>query len=518
MRRIRRTLATAAALTPLLLTGVSTPASAASSSLTVDTLGRSGAKVATSGEVLSLTTGQSYQFTSGRALSLPAGRYGVVVDIWNSKDQTDTMGSQLVTVSGRTTTTIDARKGRPLSIRLDHAPANVQESYYAQLCIGSSPMGAGAWGSPGKFYVIPSSSSQVHLGYLASWGQPMTATDVYSVSGQTNGVPSTPTVTFKAASLASVHVQAKRGPEGTSDVDFSLQPLSTTNSCQNRLFQEFYRGAPPFAMTAHVSAGTWAVRSDEMDDATNADFGGVEADRQFQAGGHYAQGLYANTWGPVGSQPSTWYGRLDFQPDMFTDPTVAYAHEAAAKYTGTLVEGGKVVSSHSWTDMGPVPGSWEPHVSSKGWYTVNIAAQRYYPGIHYPAGMLSTASTVSVHYYINPAVNAYAPAYLTSFDPQGLGMDDQAAPKSSTRVTLWLDHQGGDQSIADHRGTVSSVKVWASFDGGVTWQAVSVTHTGGTWAALVPNAASGAVSLRSTVNDTDGSSATTTVYRAYAIG
>jgi hypothetical protein len=519
MRGIRRTLAIAAALAPLLLTGVSATASAASSSLTVTTLGRNGAQVATSGEVVSLTTGESFQFSSGHALSLPAGRYGVAVDIWNTKDQTDTLGSQIVTVSGHTTARIDARQGRPLDIRLDRTPANLQESYYTQLCIGQNSMGTvAAWGWPGEFYVIPSSSPSVHVGYMASWGQGMSTSDVYAVSGQTTGIPRTPTLTYRTSSLATINVQARRGPAGTQDIDFALQPLSTQNPCQNRLFHEFYRGQPPFATTAHVSAGTWAVRSDETDDANGYDFGSWEADRQVRAAGHYVQGLYSTPWGPVGAQPSTWYHRLDFQPSMFADPTVTSGFEASAKYTGTLLKGGKVVSSHSWTDMGPVPGSWTPHIGSAGWYTLNLTATRYYPGISYPVGMLSTKSTVSVHYYINPAVNAYAPTYLTSFLPQGLGMEDQASPRSVTRVALWLDHQGGDQQISDHRGRIGSVKVWASFNGGSTWQAVTVAHVGGAWVALVPNAASGAVSLRSTVTNTDGSSATTTVYRAYAIG
>lgn len=42
------------------------------------------------------------------------GRYAVMGDVWNPKDDTDTVGASIVTVSaGRTATaTIDVRKGR----------------------------------------------------------------------------------------------------------------------------------------------------------------------------------------------------------------------------------------------------------------------------------------------------------------------------------------------------------------------------------------------------------------------
>jgi hypothetical protein len=66
--------------------------------------------------------------------------------------------------------------------------------------------------------------------------------------------------------------------------------------------------------------------------------------------------------------------------------------------------------------------------------------------------------------------------------------------------------------------TVKSVRVWSSADGGRTWKAATVTHSGTAWQASVHNPASGAVALRSEVTDAAGDSSVQTVYRAYAIG
>ncbi|WP_042369014.1 hypothetical protein [Streptacidiphilus neutrinimicus] len=521
MRRLSRTLVAAAVVAPLTATALSSPASAAGSSLTVTTIGREGAKVAATGQLENLSTWQTFTFTSGRAVSLPAGRYAVVVDIWNQKDQTDTLGARIVTVSGAASTVIDARAGHPLAVSLDHPPAGSWHRDDARLCVADSPATAEAVNDAGKVYVIPTASSSLQFAYDSQWSpQQMgpggtAAGDVYAVSGMTTGVPAGPTYRYQRSTLANIAVQGRKGPNGSDTAMFMLQPQSTTTDCQTDLAGPTVYETTPYSVTAHVNAANWGVRSDES--AAAGDIGSFESKRRVAAGGSYVQIFDRATWGPIGSQPSTWYGRLDFGPQMFADPSTP-GEEAAAKYSGSLYKGGTLVSAHSWTDMGPNPGSWEPHVGSAGWYTLNLTAQRYYPGYTFPAGMLSTASTVSEHYYINPAANAYAPAYLTTFVPAGLNMRDQAAPSSSTDVALWLDHQGGDQSIADHRGTVRSVQAWASSDGGVTWHAVQVRHVGGNWTAVVPDPASGAVSLRSTVTDTDGSSATTTVYRAYGIG
>ena len=66
--------------------------------------------------------------------------------------------------------------------------------------------------------------------------------------------------------------------------------------------------------------------------------------------------------------------------------------------------------------------------------------------------------------------------------------------------------------------TAKSRKVWSSADGGKTWKAATVKHSGSTWQATVHNPASGVVALRSEVTDAAGDRSVQTVYRAYSIG
>jgi hypothetical protein len=62
------------------------------------------------------------------------------------------------------------------------------------------------------------------------------------------------------------------------------------------------------------------------------------------------------------------------------------------------------------------------------------------------------------------------------------------------------------------------VRVRSSADGGKTWRAATVKHSGSAWQASVHNPASDAVALRSEVTDAAVDRSVETVYRAYAIG
>src|SRR2546423_9334448 len=71
-------------------------------SLTVVTLGRDGRPVTASLEAVNATSNVTSYLRSGRAKALPAGTYLVIVDIYNLRDGTDTLGAKRVTVSGDT--------------------------------------------------------------------------------------------------------------------------------------------------------------------------------------------------------------------------------------------------------------------------------------------------------------------------------------------------------------------------------------------------------------------------------
>ena len=82
---------------------------------------------------------------------------------------------------------------------------------------------------------------------------------------------------------------------------------------------------------------------------------------------------------------------------------------------------------------------------------------------------------------------------------------------------LKLDRSSGTPGHALPTVTVKTITAWASYDGGTTWHAVTVTHSGSSWTAAVPNNTAGTVSLRDTVTDTKGNSSTVTIYSAYAV-
>jgi hypothetical protein len=65
--------------------------------------------------------------------------------------------------------------------------------------------------------------------------------------------------------------------------------------------------------------------------------------------------------------------------------------------------------------------------------------------------------------------------------------------------------------------TVRSLAVQVSYDDGASWRPAGVSRSGTKWTVGVTHPASGFVSLRAQVADTDGNTAAITVIRAYAL-
>ncbi|MDX3452104.1 hypothetical protein PV396_09150 [Streptomyces sp. ME02-8801-2C] len=76
----------------------------------------------------------------------------------------------------------------------------------------------------------------------------------------------------------------------------------------------------------------------------------------------------------------------------------------------------------------------------------------------------------------------------------------------------------GDSTVGRLSDSVKSVHASYSTDNGAHWHASATKLSGGRWTTTVHNPAfGGRVGLRSTVADTHGDRATTTVYTAYAV-
>ena len=272
VRRIRGTRklalwAAAATAVPVGVMLTATPANAATGSLVVTTLGREGTKVATTVTVTDTHDLNVYTVSSGKKLSLPDATYDVMVDVYDPKDDTDTFGARVLRVTGATTTTIDARKGKPLTVSLDQDPgAGYSERVYADICATGGIGFASGENFGGHVYVIPDSSSHLQFAYLATWQPTSSRHETYLVSHETQGVPSGVSTTYRVAALAKVAVAERSGPGAGEQTDLTITPQNTVSNtdCRAWLFAGDDAGTTPWTTTAHVSPGRWIVRSDEF--------------------------------------------------------------------------------------------------------------------------------------------------------------------------------------------------------------------------------------------------------------
>jgi hypothetical protein len=516
MRRTPAFLGALAVLTPLLLTNASAASATSATSansLTVTTLGRDGTSVRTDVQASNTRTHVAYQLISGEITYLPKGSYDVITDIRNSRDLTDTLGGKVVTVSGATKATIDARQGRPVKASLSPAPTGggYDQNLAVSVCVTASNSLFLARNVPGSVYVIPSSSSAFELAYSSDWnnGGGAGANGYLGVGVHTKGLPDGVSATFKQSSLATLTVAARSGPETG---DASLQLIGDNDGdCAWSVENQVYDATLPYSFTAHVSPGIYSMREEGQDVSY-----GIGA--TYSAGKSYSLTVNRAVWGPSIELPYTWGSshQLYFDADrMFADTTLHYGVDATLAYK--LTKSGKTLLSKT------IPGTNQSHgiqpvIKSAGWYTLSVSATRSTdPGTALPSTALSTASALSLHFYTNPATTDQIRGYVTRFSPAGLDAYNQAAPGSRTTVTLGMQRSKPRDPIHQLSDSVKKVQAWDSTDGGKTWHAVTVKHCGSTWTTVVTNPASGWVSLRSEVTDSHGDTSTTTVVNGYAV-
>ncbi|MFE3163093.1 hypothetical protein [Streptomyces sp. NPDC059224] len=510
-----------AALVPLL---ASAAAQAASGSLTVTTLGRHGAKVSTTVTVVAVPSGQTYTVKSGKRISLPSGRYLAMTDIYESATEglgTDTIGAQVVTVSGSKSVTLDARKGKPVKVSLD-TPADVTgpPRVSAQVCAATMDMpsafSAGGWNDEGALYAIPNSSKLLQFGYLAQWS----GNDSYVAVKKTTGIPAAPGGSFKRSGLATMRFSVRAGTQMGTQVDTALQAVPKTDDCTTDLMAQVRDDDAPYSATVHLTPGTWQPRDDIFGSNGDDVSGGFPKLRTLKAGQSLTQSFGRAAWGPMRNLPLLGQKSVTFSADaLIGDLDIGGDWGDVTKETVVLSKGGTTVKKQTLTDWRTGPAEFDAPVRSAGWYRLTVDAHRYRPGITFPAGMLSPRATLDWHFKVSdPAKAIVAPVFLTRFLPTGLNSHNQAAPNSTTTVDVSAGRasQGPDTKLT--KVTAKSVRVWSSADGGKTWKAATVKRAGSAWQASVRNPASGAVALRSEVTDSAGDSSVETVYRAYAIG
>ncbi|MEY9838369.1 hypothetical protein [Streptacidiphilus sp. EB103A] len=520
MRRIPLTLAATAALLPVVYALSAVPAQAANGSLAVTTIGRNGARITSTVNILSMSTWAVSTVHSGQRASLAKGRYAVLTDIQTPDTSpavmgmTDTLAAQEITVSGSDSLTLDARKGKQIKISLDATSGSAAKNYTGfvngAVCAGPTTLGqVGAYNEPGGLYEIPNSSRDLSFAWLQSWQGDSNGTG-YLLSSQSTGLPAVPSAGYRKSQLAQVNATARRSEQASGATSIELQPTPAQLDCQTDLWGGGYQQDAPFSRTFYVTPGVWTSRTDIF--GSQGDIGGAFASpTDFLAGHSYSQIFGKAVWGPTSGIPYVSGRAVRFDSSgLINDATGGTDGSAGSRGTVTLTRNGKTVKSQSYSGGA----AFSAGINAAGWYNLVQSGART------TAGTLSSNVTVNWHFYANPATSQVLPGYTAQLSPAGLGGFNQATPKSTTDVAVYLSRTQGNGWYGPGfaKETVKSLQMWSSGDNGKTWQTIQVSRSGNHFVAAVHNPASGAVALRTLVTDTQGNTSDQTIVRAYAIG
>ncbi|GLY05079.1 MULTISPECIES: hypothetical protein [Actinoplanes] len=514
-----------AVMVPALLLGMGTPAEAAGNTLTLTALNRNGVKAGVTATAVNLATNSSYTLKGGKAKKLPKGTYTVITSIRTGR--TTTLAGKTVKVSGKSKLTIDARKGKKVSLAINPAPKGLYAQTEVRICTRSANGGYSVETSTfdnDAVYVVPTTSTKYGYAALGHWDDGSTMSENYAVLHQTVGVPSKPSRTYAVSSLAAVTVDTRRGPDGGSYHQLSARPGGS--GCGQGLHAGLGSTDQPVRTKLRLTAGKWTIESDSSaaaKDGSTRTVAAESANRTVSGGKIYGLRFYGAGWGPGSTLPHVISGRINYPiGEMFEDPAFAtggYAYAVGEKATAKLVFGGKTVKTakdKGWTNEAVYLGYT---VKKAGWYTLSVDASRYYPEVRLPGALLSPKTAVTYRFKAKPKSSVLAPVYAVQIVPIGLNLNNQAKAGSTTEVAVKLNRLlrfGDTKKGANPKVTKVTAKV--STDNGKTWRATTVKKVGGTWTVLVRNPASGGVSLRTRATYSGGGYTEATVVRAYAVG
>ena len=478
-------------------------AGAATGTLTVTTLDRSGHAVRSQFDAEAVPDGAESIFWTGAARRLPVGTYNVFTAIASSTSG-DTVGVRRVRVSGAVHITIDARQGKPVRGFLSPAPpAGFLRQTSAWVCDAQGIPMAGGGSTSGPAYVIPSSLSDVQFAFSSVWSNLGDHTGTYYAGAATyhHGTPSGMTKTFLQSNETRLTIRGRTGLQ-TGDAQVDIRN-SADNQCRAVTLQLFSRATLPYTLNMHLPAGYWSVSEFAQDY-----FNGPA--RQYAAGHSYSVTAGAAAWGPDGHLPTIdqyCHCLIAGTSSMFTDPYLSSGTDA--RVTFTLRKGSTTIASRT---LDPNTSGFEPTLPTSGWYSLTEIGTRH-PINPLPSNVLSPRVALRLHFFADRNRDMEVGGYATRFIPRGLSVANRATGATTPISVQPLRAHGQGSHYA-----VKSVTVWMSTNSGHSWHLVHVRHVNGTWAVTVANPASGYVSLRGKVVDTFGNTATTTILRAYAIG
>lgn len=471
-------------------------------------LGRTGELVHTQAQVVSLLTNATYDVPSGQPRSLPVGTYVVIVDIRDPQDGTSTIGAKRVTVSGSRSVIFRARFGKRVRAWLrPAAPTHYSENFRVDTCVKGTGVLAG-YATRGRLFVLPASIREVSFAVGAQWvpfDEDSPDPRYVAAAVHHGGIPNGFARVFRQSAMVPVRVVARRGPQsGLARIELGSDVNGT---CLGSVRGLSANVTLPRSFTAHVPPGLWSASEQAQD------FQASPA-RRYRLGHSYRLTLNRAVWGPTGPLPYSYYGHVLTLNTInwFTDPTLSI-YGGYANVTYRLTHAGQtVLRAH---ELGSQQRRIAAHLPETGWYTLTEYARR--PADRLFPKALSPRADVRLHFYDDFARRQEVRGYLTQFLPAGLGPRDAAAPGSHTTVFLRLRRDKPNSDYRQPTDAVSAVSVWWSGNQGQTWHRLPVTHRHGHRVMIVPNPASGAVSLRATVIDSHGNSSRTTVIDGYAI-
>jgi len=508
--RLRRAALAATVLAGSVLTGATmatAPAGAAQNpTVTIRAIDREGKVVAVTASLQSPVispTGIDETLNSAHATRVPRGTYNLAAWIQEPNGSAETLVDRELTVSGNTTVTFDARQGHRILFKVNGDSTVAQDFVLAE---PYSPAGWDAFDGYGgssspAVYAVPGTMAP---GYILSLEADLIRPNEflspveYVLVRQLKGkIPANLTFTVNKASLASDHVTVKAIDPGKSG-GVAFQPIANGNLANLPALPVGQWAYPPFSIDFHFTPG-YAWESQTMsgtDNLNDLPVFGVHS---------YSQTFDSATFGPsyqfgplIGvSQLQT---PLPWGDYLFTDPTQQQGTSfgmAVSSGQTWLYEGTKLLAHK-------VNGGVSANISGTShWYTLRVQANRG------SGAVLWKSETLSFNFEARADGNN-PDTFWPRIIPSGLSLRNAAGPGTRTPVRIYFS-DGSD--IAAH-----NAKVWASVNGGKTWQAVKVSQSGPHWTAVITNpATAGYVSLRVQGTNAAGDTASVTTINAYAV-
>lgn len=489
-------------------------AQAASHSLSVAAVGRSGGAADITAHVVNVRSGREYDVRSGKAKSLPAGTYSVTAEIW-SPDDSYTLGARVVSLSKNRKVTFDARKGRKVSFKIDDSTAElrtlqlvpfVKTQYFGRQW-ALDPMYDSV--PAGRSYVIPVQHKYLSMfayGHLERRGSTAADPSPYRVDlvrNYTGGLPADTSWGNKRSSLARITTTIRSSGAGERG-DFTLAPATkSTGTLPASGVTEF--GRLPARFVSYRTPGRYwrtKVRS-----AGPAGGGGVSAHYDelpaYKKGAHTATFRKA-AWSPA-FRTSIYDRWLTVTPGGgLSGP--GYGGTLTAKTrTAKLYRGSTLLAQSTGKSLTvKIPTTYS-------WYTLKLTAHRATTDAHSARTTLTTK--FKARGYNDDMSHGGARVFRAKLAPAGLDSRNTAAAGSLTSVPITFAGTGGTSSIMKY------LKVEASFDGGKTWKKLSAARSGTKYTVKVRNPkTAGHVSLRvSAIDSKAGTRLWQTVRNAYGV-